>query len=131
MHQRFARTVLGISFHYLNYQGVQMSWFSPTSCWMVALEGGAWVQAVSGMQHLPCPCNHQGHTGSGRLGLGLASGLWQRRARASQALLGQPSKTGSFQQPEKLGHFHLLCLLNDLYLSSLLKLKFKICIQRC
>lgn len=26
-----------------------MSCFFPASCWMVAFEGGAWVQAVSGM----------------------------------------------------------------------------------
>lgn len=122
--------ILSISSHYHIYQGVQMSWLFPTSCWMVAFEGGVWAQAVSRMQYLPCPCNRQGCSGSGRLGL--APGLWQRRAGVSQALLGQPSQTESPLQPEKLGHVHLLlCLLNDLYLSNLLKKNFKICIQRC
>lgn len=96
----------------------------------ILLDGCFWGRSLcAGSIRDACLCNHQGHAGSGRLGLGLASGLWQRRARASQRLLGQPSKTGSLLQPEKLGHIHLLCLLN-LYLSSLLRLKFQICIQR-
>jgi len=105
-----------------------MSWFSlhPFG-WLLQREesGVCWAQAVPGVQHLPCLHVCWGCTSLGRLGLAL--GLWQRRAGVSQTLLGLPSKTGSLLQPENL----LPCLLNDLYLSDLLNIKFKICIQRC
>lgn len=62
---------------------------------------------------------------------GAGPGAPAERGRGGSGAPGQPSKTGSLLQPEKLGHVHLLlCLLNDLYLSSVLKIKFEICIQR-
>lgn len=100
---------------------------------MAALEGGVGSLLATGSAGdaaSSLPTCTLGHSSSGRLGL--APGLWQRRTGVSLVLLGQPSKTGSLLQPEKLGHVHhLLCHLKDLYMSSLLKIKFKICIQRC
>lgn len=70
---------------------------------------------------------------AGREGLGLCWGAALGHGDTGQAGLAPwPGYLISFPQPEKLGHLHLLlCLLNDLYLSSRLRVKCKICIQRC
>lgn len=102
-----------------------MSCFSPTSWRTVALEGG--VGSLLGADGARDAAKHPpAHTA-----MGLQAGPAQRHGEKGSGAPELLGEVGSLPQPKELGSHLCLRLLNDLCLSGLLKIKFKICLQSC
>lgn len=99
----------------------------------IPLDGRFWGRSLNagGVKDTasPCPMRPPGLCWLGQAG----AGPWAPAERG-RGLSGTPGAAEQGRLPPaawKGGHVHLLlCLLNDLYLSSVLKIKFKICTQR-